>query len=398
MKLLTKNFKLGNLYFKVIVLALSIFAISIRLLMILRGHNYDMDSFFQVGNLVANGNSPWSTNRYNYSPFGAQFFGLIGAISGDNFLLFRVIYVSCLSFLDLLLALILLKVVGFAGFFIYLISPISIVLTGYHNQFDNVALFFGLLSVLSDEKYYSRLGRKYQKLFLLNYRGYSLSKFAFLTLSILIKHDLIIFVLWNFFREKSIKLKFINGVLPIIFFLVSFVPYYNFWDQIKANVINYRSFNNAPLLHFLVPNQYLSGSLPFVFFILSILLIGWFVRKTEDDLIHFAIFLSTLFLFSSAIANQYLIIPLLAMAIFKSAYSVQFLFFASIFLLGNGNGLHIKFIIDSYPAVVGFQYQLLVVAFFPYYLSLLFRAKNTSASDLLNIQKGDSRKSFHSKS
>ena len=60
---------------------------------------------------------------------------------------FRAYIVTLLTLADLGIALWLAKNHSMKTSLFFFLNPISIVITGYHNQFDNIAVFFALLSV-----------------------------------------------------------------------------------------------------------------------------------------------------------------------------------------------------------------------------------------------------------
>ena len=71
---------------------------------------------------------------------------------------------------------------------LFFLNPISIIITGHHNQFTNFALLFGFLSVLL----YEKNNLNFKIILPLIIMGLSLS----------VKHVLIFFPIWWAFKEK----------------------------------------------------------------------------------------------------------------------------------------------------------------------------------------------------
>ncbi len=115
----------------------------------------DLVAFFQVGLVVMKGGSPYSLgSAYAYPPIWG-FIEALGVWLSEFFQIpFQIIIKIPLLISDGLIALLIYKLAkkyGFkSAFFLglfYAVNPVSILITGFHGQFDTLMLFMILLSV-----------------------------------------------------------------------------------------------------------------------------------------------------------------------------------------------------------------------------------------------------------
>lgn len=117
--------------------------------------NFDQDSFEIVRGLVERGENVYAgTVRYNYSPVWFLLLGLFGRVSELAGLPFHFVIRAFLTFVDVGIALLLAAAAWRLGrspalpALIFLANPVSIAVTGYHGQFDNLATLFVLAAVV----------------------------------------------------------------------------------------------------------------------------------------------------------------------------------------------------------------------------------------------------------
>src|SRR3990172_7804576 len=144
-----KGIQQSTWFFPVVVAV----GIGLRLSVMTLGHNVDFDSFLIVARLMHLGSNVYAnTARYNYGPIWFNLLYIVDSIayhiSPNHELIFRYTLVSFLSLVDAGIALILQRKVNLTTAVVFMLNPISIIITGYHNQFDNLAVFLGLLSVI----------------------------------------------------------------------------------------------------------------------------------------------------------------------------------------------------------------------------------------------------------
>lgn len=311
---------------------ISLFAVLARLLVATRGHNYDFASFLIVSDAINSGQSPWDTNRYNYGPLWAGFLFIAKAFSGQDETIFRVLVILCLTIAEIFLAALLWsKGQRFIGLLI-LLSPIDIIIVGYHNQIDILAILLAYISVI----YFSK-DKQSPKSF-----GLAL---AFLGLSLVAKHIFIFFPIWLAFRQKTWKKRALLLTVPYAIFVLGFLPFISSYGAIFQNVFGYGSSKNAALLYYFLPSQSVPSLIPSALMVGALVGFGWWAKKSDLES-SFFLYMVTLVTFTSAMANQYLLIAAIGacgLVLKNSKINIglfTFIFLASLFLIVDINGLH----------------------------------------------------------
>jgi hypothetical protein len=235
-----------------------------------------------------------------------------------------------LTWADVGIALVLKRLYGAGAATLFFLSPVSIIITGYHNQFDNIAVLLMLLASYS----YERLEGRHRDIAFL----------VFFSLSLIMKHIFAFYFFWIIFSERlSKRQKVLYVLVPLAAFVLSFVFYCGVdaaaWHGVITNVVSYRSENNAPLLgpffHVIgIPERFYV-----VVFVAIIAFFGRVFRKSSsvESVLNYTMCMVA---FSSAIANQYLAIPLAALSVLSWKLSLAYDATGLVFLMGNGNGLH----------------------------------------------------------
>jgi hypothetical protein len=329
-KTLVKN----KIYILISVVLLT--GIMLRYLVMFWGHNYDFDSYCIVGRLVSESKNVYAnTSRYNYGPMFLYIQGLCYKLSllTPNYLLtYRLLIVFILCLGDIGIACFLYKKYSPAIAFVFFLNPVSIIITGYHNQFDNLAVWAALLS----SQYFNEDKKiTLQDLFFV----------IIMSICLITKHILFMMPIWLLISKRlPFNKKIIYSFLPILLYMTSFIPFIvndvQAVNGVLKNVFLYRSFNNSPLFYLFYKIFKIPDYCYFYIFIIIICFMGWYFRdrKYQDNIM---LYLLCLISFSSAIANQYLVIPVAALCVF-SKY-IKYLYFIIIggFLIFEGNGLHL---------------------------------------------------------
>lgn len=299
------------------------------------GYNYDFESYCVVGDIAGRFQNVYAqTDRYNYGPI---FFCIQGflyrlsfLLSGDPIQTFRVLMVSVLTFADLGIAYFVTVKKNWHYAFLFFLNPLSIIITGYHNQFENLAIALALCSLPfynEDEE----IGKK-DWLFVL-----------FLSLSLMMKHILFLVPVFILFKNHlPLKKKIIYAFVPPAVFLVSFLPFAlssrAAYENILNNVFLYRSFNNSPLLYKIYELIHFPMRLRFYVYILLMCITGFVVRKRDfSDCI--MVYLIAMVAFSSAITNQALIIPMAALCVLDlDVWNYIYIIAVTVFMIFNRFG------------------------------------------------------------
>lgn len=122
----------------------------LRVLVAFRDYNFDVESYRIVADLVAQGKNVYAnTPRYNYGPI---WFHILSYLDRSPWFPSSAVWALrwkvtfFLTGVDLGIAILLLRWFGTLPAVLFFLNPISIIITGYHSQFDNLAVLIGLLS------------------------------------------------------------------------------------------------------------------------------------------------------------------------------------------------------------------------------------------------------------
>ncbi|MCX6791928.1 MAG: hypothetical protein NT149_02730 [Candidatus Gottesmanbacteria bacterium] len=293
--------------------------------------NYDIQSYQIVGKLASEGKNVYEmTSRYNYGPIWFLILGVVYKVSllfQDQLTAFRLCITIIISIVDVCIAFSLWKIYSKWIAILFILNPISIILTGTHGQFDNLAILVALWAAYL----YQNAGYKW------NDRNRIIG-LILLGISVVIKHIFILLPFWWLLKSKNWKSRLVLVAIPFGIFLVSFVPWIRAYHSIFTNVFLYRSEEDAVLYHMMLPYQLQVYITKYVFFYIMIALCGIYARRLKilDSLLFYTL---AFVVFSYAVANQYFAIPL----VFVSAY-------LSIF----GTAYSIVFMLNNLPPIFGF--------------------------------------------
>ena len=340
------NFKILNKYKNYNLntfLIFSFIGIILRVWISQFGSNFDFTAWQNNLDIFKEGKSIWHEGLYAYgSPWIYTLYILdsisIPFLESNSFIqnipgtFYRFKIVIFLSIIDVSIFYLLYKNYSLKIGLLYLINPISIILTGHHNAFNNYAILFGFLAILN----YGDLNSKeisFKKIF---------SIFLF-GLSISIKHILIFFPIWWAFKEKKFINKFLIISISYITFIVLFFPFYEDFQKIIYNILYLGRHETGPFWKMFLPDI-LSGYLNF-FTLASLLLIflGFFLvnKKLKDS---FYLYLIATTAFAPQMYTQYLIIPLIAIAIYWNFKLIIFTIITTFLFLIDGDQLSIQYL------------------------------------------------------
>lgn len=323
---------------QMVVLLLVSFGIFLRFLCMAWGHNFDWESYCIVGEIAGRfGNVYAETRRYNYGPIFLCMQGTMYRLAGLNKayfeILYRVMMVSTLTAADVGIMLIIARRYSVGKALIFFLNPISIIITGYHNQFDNIAVFLALCTLYfynEEKKFNSR----------------DVGFVAFFSLCLIMKHILFLVPVFLLLRPNlSIKKKLVYACVPPALFIVSFLPFAINKEGLRGildHVFLYRSYNNFPLLRVLLNVLSVPASCWFAIYIILMVMIAFVTRKYDYEK-QLLIYLIAMVAFSSAITNQYMVIPLVALCAFDlGKYRYGYISYGFLFLAYQGIKLHIQ--------------------------------------------------------
>jgi hypothetical protein len=278
------------------------------------GENYDMESWWIASQALLDGKSIYaSTHRYNYGPiWGYVLAGLrhlAQALGDDSMRTLHILVTITLSISDLALALI----AGCGSFFRFLLiflNPISIITTGYHVQFDNLAILIALAAW--------RLFQRSQTPASFVLAGLVLGS------SLCVKHIFSIFLVWLPFLVgyKQLSQRLLYGITALTLFGASFLPWVHdsiSWQGIVRNVFQYTSTEGHSLIS--LASSSTLGIKDRNLFVLLLSAIGLFL--TNRPRLHPVaplLYLIAITGLSSGMARNYLAIPVVAIMSLSPSY------------------------------------------------------------------------------
>lgn len=282
--------------------AVILIGMALRLWAAAQGHNFDVESYAIVARIMAEGGNVYNeTPRYNYGPVWFHVLHALDLLgpSGPQALRWKV--ATFLTLVDVGIFAFLVHRYSVTVGCLFFLNPVSVLITGYHSQFDNLAVLVALLAVAHFDPTAGRLNRWICM--------------AALGLSLTVKHLLFVFPFWLALKERTWSGRLVVLLTPVLLFLLSFLPYLPLGAVgIAVNVFLYRSKDNGPLWSTILPDNVLLAAPMTAFFIVALLALGWWVRrKSPLESLHY--YLIGLVAFTSAMANQYLAICIPALAV-----------------------------------------------------------------------------------
>lgn len=313
------------------MMAVLFVGLTARLLVAAFGHNYDFNSYLIVLNILDRGQNVYSgTSRYNYGPVWFNIIGIIYDLVSENQGAFRFALTVFLSFVDVGIFSIVWKRFGRVAASLFFLNPISVIITSYHNQFDNLAVLLGMISV---ELFADEFDKP------LNWR--KLSGSLILGLSLAVKHILFAFPLWLAVKQKGMAHKAVVLLLPAAVFVLGFLPYWSGGTQgIVRNVWLYESSQNEYFYRLFIPQ--VLRSIISAKTIWALLLIGFaFYFKKQNGFKSLLLYTSVLVWASPSIVNQYLAIPDAYLAAFFNPFHLAYVLVGAWQLVVDYDGLHV---------------------------------------------------------
>ena len=274
------------------------------------GWNFDLISWWIVATLVNEGKNVYVyTGRYNYGPIWAgvtwialriqHAFGLSGLAS------FHVFVAGFLTTVDIITAVTLGRVYGFMPAVLFLICPVSVLITGYHSQIDNIAILLALWSWCLLERLPEGDGQLDNIIWPAVLMGLSLAT----------KHVFAFFPLWIvFWPSRPMRVRLLYAGIAYAIFLGAFIPYVLTPEElasVKAHVFFYQGwghFGNA-LLPRMIPDQSLwTGA-----FAVGMLAAGFIISRWARRQLFF-LYPVALVTLTTTMTDQYLVIPIISFA------------------------------------------------------------------------------------
>jgi hypothetical protein len=274
-------------------------ALAIRLAFLLSfPGDYDTESYGIVAGILERGEDPYrETTRYNYSPvWGFVLVGLQAAARRLGVELTLAVGLFLLA-VDLATAILVDRLAraryppGRSGLaaLLFFLNPVSILMSSYHCQFDNLSIFFLLLAISFAE------------------RERPPATTAALTASLLAKHTTwfhpVLFARGKGWRGAAALLA------PYAFFLASFLPYAGSADRIWRQVFQHRGLKGYYGTEALLLMPGVPEWVPTLLFVLAAGTAALLLRRVEVRRASLLLFLVVL-IFLPGFGGQYCVWPI----------------------------------------------------------------------------------------
>ena len=317
-----------------------VFSVMTKIVLALLGSNFDMASYLIVNDLVAHGRSVYAnTSRYNYGPIWAWLVSGFGHLAAGRAGAFHVWIAAFLGAVDVIIALAIARVYTWTGAIVFLLSPLTLLISGFHSQFDNLAVLIALLGWLLIRSGEPKLPRL-------------MASAALVGLSLVTKHILFLFPVWLLFWKPlgKVRHRVLYAGIAYGLFAVSFLPWIGDPASragILNNVFRYSSFYGNSLLGIsvdaLVSLESFDARLhwiPLVSGLKAVWMMLMFVagitvaRKGSRDV--YLVYLMFLYASTPSLTDQYVVIPMLAAAVYCARWeSWAFLIAGTLGLLAS---------------------------------------------------------------
>ncbi len=303
--------------------------------------NLDVKNFIDNIKIISDGKNIYTaTVYYNYSPLFLSILVLTQAL----YLVFNQLFsyaflirtiLSVFDVLSMVLIYFLVrdetssKIEGYIAAGLFILNPVSIILTGHHGQFENIAIYFLLLTL-----YLKKRGARTAFVWLAIAVAFSIKH-------ILLFHAFYLMIYW--YRKKGLIL----FALLLLFFILTFVPYANQdnIDNIYKQVIAYSGLGTfygvsywinsvCVSCHNAWQSSYAKYAFIFIMFVAS-----YFLAKNKKSTLNI---ISLLFLtLTTGIGIQYFILPIALFCIRRSMSLLYYTIGVTLFMLGNPDELNL---------------------------------------------------------
>ena len=312
-------------------------ALAIRALYLFSPHeNWDLDAYREVVRTLESGGELYrDTPRYNYSPAWSIVLRGLSYASRATGAAFENAVGTLLLLTDLVTAWLVFRIArdslgrppeaaaGAALFFFA--NPVSVFVTGFHLQFDNLALLFLLAAVWSASGASARPARNARTV-------------VFLSASLLFKH-VTYFHPFLFVRSRRrAGLSLLGGLVPYAVFFASFLPYLGSRGSVYERVFAYRSLAETYGASTLLDIPGVPRWVPTALFVVAAGIGLVLFRRLDVGRASLLLFL-LLLVFVPGVVQYYFVWPIALGALYGGAGYAVYTLAVSAFFLGSPDGL-----------------------------------------------------------
>ena len=322
--------------------------------------NWDFGQWNSVSEGALSGIDPYEVYGYNYTPIWLGILSVFKYVSTDQ-AAFRLIISFFLICVDAWIAWMLVRRGYALAAYVFLLSPIAIAISGHHQQIDGLAVALALAAMLL-------MGKGIPE----RVTRFDIGAVLLLGLSLSVKQVFLVFPLWLAMRPGALSRRLLYLLAPPAIFLVmlgfAFIPYSP--KAVVDAVLFHAGTDISPLVLAFVPNQLA----PWVMEqggakILSLLLLipsGLLFRRLRPFEAGLAYSMTAL-LFAWSVANQYLVIPMAAVAVFLNVGLLAWFMLTTLYLGGAADSLNLPILNLVQPHVM-LEWQWMGRDLFPYLL------------------------------
>jgi len=307
--------------------------------------NWDFGQWINVSTAALSGQDPYATYGYNYPPPWLLTLTAFQSMTSTNES-FRLLIALLLIAADIGIVLILMARGYLLAGCLFILSPITIAISGQHQQIEGIAVVLALGAVLL----FTRTS------------GSTISRadwwgVLLLGLSLSFKPVFLLLPLWLALRPGPWKVRVFRLIVPGLVFLMvlasSFIAYPA--STVLSKVLGHGGANNSPFINDFVPQQLapwvLDNQGGKIAFVLILIAAGWFFRLLPAFELAL-VYSITALVFSWAVANQYLATPMAAVAVYLNAGFLIWLLLSSLYLGGDPATLNLPLLNQVQPHVL----------------------------------------------
>lgn len=298
--------------------------------------NWDLDAYREVVRILEGGGELYrDTPRYNYSPAWAIVLRGLAFASGAMGVPLESGVGGLLLLADMFTAWLVFRiardVLGRAieaaagAALLFFANPVSVFATGFHLQFDNLAVLFLLAAVWSISRTPARPARGFGTV-------------VFLSASLLFKHVTYFHPLLFVRTRRRPGLPLVAGLAPYAVFFASFLPYLGSPGWVYERVFRYRSLSETYGASTLLDVTGVPRWVPTALFLAAA---GFGIvafRRLDVGRASLLLFL-LLLVFLPGVAQYYFVWPIALGALYGGAGYAVYTLLVSAFFLGSPDGL-----------------------------------------------------------
>ena len=307
--------------------------------------NWDFGQWLNVSTAALSGQDPYEIYGYNYPPPWLLTLTAFQSVTSTD-ASFRLLIALLLIAADIGIVLILMARGYLLAGCLFILSPITIAISGQHQQIEGIAVVLALGAVfLFTRTSGTNISRN-------DWWGVLL-----LGLSLSFKPVFLLLPLWLALRPGPWKVRVFRLVVPGLVFLTvlasSFIAYPA--STVISKVLGHGGANNSPFINEFVPQQVapwvLENQGGKIAFVIILIASGWFFRRLPAFELAL-VYSITALVFSWAVANQYLATPMAAIAVYLNVGFFIWLMLSTLYLGGDPETLNLPILNQIQPHVL----------------------------------------------